>query len=67
MSTSLAPKWAQHLAPGVVRVLFFTVACAAALSLRAGTTLEGGVLTFDTSDGKSLSLQYANGTIVIFR
>ena len=34
MSTSLAPKWAQHLAPGVVRVLFFTVACAAALSLR---------------------------------
>ncbi len=31
MSTSLAPKWARHLAMGVVRVLSFTVACAAAL------------------------------------
>lgn len=54
MSTSLAPKWARHLATGVVRMLSLTVACAAALSLRAGTTLEGGVLTFDTSDGDIL-------------
>ena len=49
-------------------VCLAAVAAGAALPALAGTTLVDGVLTFDTSsDGKSLQLRYAAGTMVIFR